>query len=225
MSPFDRLKGSTDPPLSHHGRSQSCHSIDPLQIENQPRYGFLTKRIRQQYLEQQVAQGVLPASVMDDESVTSLVASADPNDRLWWWQIFSLTGKEPIKNFVADFYDRVFADEAEWFRGVFTRLSDKKYHITTQHIMYIDCFGGGRLYFGAEDRLNVHHGQTEARTILTAEGAQRWTSHMRAALQTCQADLDAIDVRIRPAIAEFLLFFMNKYGERFGFSTTGLTFL
>lgn len=184
----------------------------------------MTRKIQQQFLEKQIELGRMGPEVLDDEKVTSLEASEDLSDPLFFWQIYSLTGRAPVKAVAEAFYDRVFEDEEEWFREVFAKLSAKSYHITAQMMMYVDCFGGGRLYWGGEDRADMHHGETAARAIMTQKAAERWNVHMNGALEQETPALDAIDPRIRVALNTFLSFFFDKYASKFEFDASCVDF-
>ena len=188
-----------------------------------PKNGFMTRSMRKQFLEREIRAGRMTEDCLTDCKIISLNASLDRNDPLFFWQIYGLAGREPIKNLLQRFYQRVFDDSESWFRGVFERLSSQQYHVTAQMIMYTDCFGGGRLYYGSEDRLDIHHGQTMARDILTTPGATRWTGHMVKTLEE-DTELNAIDPRIRIAINTFLQFFMEKYASLYDFDASGIHF-
>ena len=51
---------------------------------------------------------------------------------------------------------------------------------------------------------------------MTAEGAQRWMHHMRAAV--LDQGFDSIDPRINPCIMEFLKVKMGKYAKRYNWN-------
>jgi len=211
-------------------------SIDAPAAENspEPRYGFLTQHVKERFLQSQVRAGLLPESVLTDERINSLQANPDISEPLYFWQIYSLTGRRPIRRLVERFYKRVFEDkDAPWFKAGFestfegeeSNVQDYRYHITAQSLMYIDCFGGGRMYFGAEKRLAVHHEKQRASLVMNARGARQWFAYMRAALdESEQAELNAIDPRIRVAINTFLTSFMEKYAKDYDFDRSGVYF-
>jgi hypothetical protein len=109
--------------------------------------GNMTLRLQSAYLQRLVAAETLPATSLDDEMITCLWAMAAP-EALYWWQIFNLTGREPLFALSKAFYDRVFTDDDETFRGSFARGSDAKGHATFFSLVLIDAFGGGGMYPG-----------------------------------------------------------------------------
>jgi truncated hemoglobin YjbI len=191
----------------------------------QPKHGMMSKHIQTQFLQKQIDLGHMENSCLQDEKILSLQASKNADDPLFFWQICSLSGRDPIRKVVRNFYDRVFDDnEAPWFRDVFVRQETKRYHILMQTCMYWDCFGGGRLYGGGEKRVMVHHRKTMVEEIMTERGAERWIMHMVNALEEETPDLDQIDPRLRIALNTFLFFFMDKYSQQFGFSSEKVDF-
>ena len=192
----------------------------------EPSYGVMTRQARSKFLDWSgyTNQRHEQDDKALDEShrrILSLRASPDAKDPLFFWQIYSLTGREPVLEILTTFYNRVFDDEeAEWFRSIFDELSSKAYHIQVQTQMWIDCFGGGRLYGGGEFRLDFHHRESQAIELMNARGAERWVYHMKASLDQQDDRLKDIDERIRPAINSFLQFFIETYGKNFDFPTT-----
>ena len=131
---------------------------------------------------------------------------------MYFWQLYSLIGHEPIIDIVTDFYTRVYNDtEATWFRDAFTRIASKDHHIATQVMYWVDAMGGGRVYHGGNYRLRFHH-EHNAGHVMTAKGATRWMYHMRGAL-IAYPKFD--DPRVMPCIASFLKTKMPKYAEEF----------
>ena len=142
---------------------------------------------------------------------TSLMADKDLSKPLYYWQLFSIMGFEKIRNIVSTFYDRVYNDMDEiWFREAFERISDVHHHISTQTAFWVDTFGGGRYYHGADGRLNFHHSQNAA-SVMTERGAKRWMHHMRLTLKDHLGELNALDRRILPCLVDFLKTKMYKY--------------
>ncbi|GAX14945.1 hypothetical protein FisN_12Lh352 [Fistulifera solaris] len=190
-----------------------------------PKLGMMTELARNDFLDIQIKKGLMEPSCKEDESILSLHASRNPEDRLYFWQLYDLMGRDPVFSFVTNFYERVFDDsEAPWFRDIFTALASKKYHIFMQTTMYLDCFGSGPLYSGGEQRMNVHHEMTRAKEIMTKAGAERWMHHMRLALKDETPRLNEIDPRIRGTINEFLTYFMSKYAGTFKFEDADINF-
>jgi truncated hemoglobin YjbI len=159
----------------------------------------------------------------DDEKscnvpTTSIVASTDVEDPLYFWQLYSLMGHVPVVEIVQEFYDRVFDDSSNpWFRDVFEWAGPKRHHINTQVAYWVDSFGGGRCYHGGNYRLTFHH-QHNAREIMNAPGAKRWMFHMAAALNVVKDKnpLFKKDPRIFPCIVDFLEAKMRTYAMDHG---------
>jgi len=146
----------------------------------------------------------------------SLMASTNIEEPLFFWQLYSLMGVEPIVDLITDFYDRVYADtDNPWFRNVFVQVAPKHHHIHAQVAYWVDAFGGGRYYHGGNYRLTFHHTHN-AREIMTRKGAQRWMVHMRAALMAKQSAFK--DPRILPCIVTFLETKMRTYAMDHGWN-------
>lgn len=151
----------------------------------------------------------------DEESAEkiskSLQANLDATKPLYYWQLYSLIGTEPIVSIVQDFYERVYADtEESWFRDAFASISGIHHHVQTQALYWIDAFGGGRAYHGGNYRLNFHH-EYNAAKVMNAKGATRWMHHMRGALENYQDKFD--DPRVMPCIVDFLKTKMKVYAK------------
>jgi truncated hemoglobin YjbI len=148
----------------------------------------------------------------------SLVADKNPDAPLYFWQVYSLTGREPIHNLLVDFYDCIFNDTEEiWFRMGF-KNGDKKHHATLQERYWADALGGGAHYPGGEKRINFHHEVNAGHEVMTSDGAERWMFHMSTALimRGHAKQFHKIDKRIFPCIIDFLETKMIKYAARFG---------
>lgn len=188
-----------------------------------PTGGYLTEKIRTQYIDSAIEQKLLPASAHRMAPVISLIASNDPSKPIQFWQLYSVLGPQRIQAIVRRFYKRVFADE-HWFTSVFARISSEERHSLTQASMWIDVMGGGRQYHGGEFRLNFHHTHN-ALELMNDRGAKRWVELMAETLNEPGIDFTD-DVRVRPAINTFLNYFMGKYATEFKFdncATFGLT--
>ena len=89
---------------------------------------------------------------------SSLMANPVPNAPLFFWQLYSVLGADRIEEIVRCFYTRVHADQEEtWLRDAFIRLGSLEHHVAVQADFWIDAFGGGRQYHGAEYRIGFHH--------------------------------------------------------------------
>lgn len=144
----------------------------------------------------------------------SLFGSVDTNDRLYFWQLYSLIADKPILDIVTDFYNRVYDDEDNpWFRDAFTTLAPKMHHIYAQSAYWVDAFGGGKLYHGGNYRLTFHH-SVNAQEVMTARGAKRWMHHMSNVLKDANKQKPfAGDPRFMRCIVEFLETKMRTYAK------------
>jgi truncated hemoglobin YjbI len=168
-----------------------------------PSNGFMTKSAREHWMEMHGKS----ASDIDQ----SLTANPDPSTPLYFWQLYSLLGESRIEDIVRCFYTRVYADEEEhWLRDAFSQLRSMEHHIDTQSAFWVDCFGGGRQYQGAEYRLAIHHSGVQA--VMNAQGAKRWMHHMALTLNE-DVDFGADDPRVKPCIVDFLETRMRKYAH------------
>lgn len=187
--------------------------------------GFMTTKIRTKYLDREIASGTLPPESHRVPKIVSLTydkksMTKDMSDPLYFWQLYSVLGPDPIVSIVRNFYQRVFADETTWFREAFTSLAPLEHHVVTQASMWIDCMGGGKdcYYHGGEGRLHFHHAHN-APQVMTREGALRWTEHMVHTLDDHDTLLASYHPEARMAINSFLEFFMDYYAKQFQFST------
>lgn len=176
--------------------------------------GYLTEKIRQQYIESAIEKQLLPADAHRMAQVVSLSAPNDTQQPVQFWQLYSVLGQSRIVGIVTSFYERVFRDE-EWFRSVFARVGPLHHHVNTQSAMWIDTMGGGLYYHGAEYRLSFHHTHN-AIQLMNDKGARRWVKLMVNTLDDPSIDLTE-DKRVRPAINTFLSHFFDKYAAEFGF--------
>ena len=188
----------------------------------QPREGYNTAKAQKEYLDHQTQcpynkdKRQSTSAGVDDNDVSfneyDLIASTNPNDPLYFWQLYSLLGEEPIVALVTDFYDRVYADtENDWFKQAFTRLASKDHHIDMQAAYWLDVMGAGRMYPGGDRRVYFHHGGN-AHQVMNREGAKVWMKHMRGALEAAKYK----DARVKPCILDFLNDKMQKYADEFG---------
>ena len=173
--------------------------------------GFLTDIIQKEYIKVLKKQ-----NVKIDSKVLSLNAEDNNSNKLYFWQLYSILGQEPIINLITAFYTKVFNDEEEkWFRDVFVDLGPLKYHIKFQTNFWLDIMGSGQHYKGGLKRLSFKHNL--ARELLTVKGAQRWMYHMQLAIKDLESDFN-FDKRIVPCLYDFLKFFMDKYSVEFDFN-------
>lgn len=174
--------------------------------------GYTTVQGRLDWLK---AHGITNSEAVKKIS-SSLFADPDLDAPLYYWQLFSILGQGNIVNIVSNFYERVYADNEErWFKKAFSDISDMDHHVQTQAAFWIDAFGGGKYYHGADGRLNYHH-HYNAEAVMNAKGATRWMHHMRLAVLDMKPTYDAIDKRITPCIVDFLRTKMLKYADVHG---------
>ena len=186
---------------------------------HQPENGYLTEKIRLQYINYAVEKNLLPGSAYRMANVVSLVAEEDRTKPIQFWQLYSVLGRARIISIVSRFYRRVFEDEA-WFTSVFERVATKERHVKTQSSMWIDVMGGGMQYHGGEFRLNFHHTHN-ALELMNDRGAARWIELMVETLN--DPDIDYTDdERVRLAINTFLDFFVGMYAKEFDFEVTSV---
>jgi hypothetical protein len=110
----------------------------------------------------------------------SCIADPNPASPVYFWQLHSLMGPDRIRQLVANFYTRIYHDEANpTFRSAFTHahrldeteIEDRlKHQISKQSKFWIDVFGGGRTYPIGDFGIKFHHEQQEH--IMNAEGSK-----------------------------------------------------
>jgi truncated hemoglobin YjbI len=181
-----------------------------------PSFGNLTKNIRDDYINTQVNRGLLPPDANKQEKITSLIASNNLNDKLFFWQLYSMIGEKIVIDIVTHFYQKIFNDnENTWFKSEFVKLGDIDYHVRGQKNFWLDVMGGGTRYYGDTSRLNRKH--NNVKTIMTYQGAQLWMNYMKDTLIEIKFP-SIIDKRVIPCINSFLNYFMYKYSVEFDFN-------
>jgi truncated hemoglobin YjbI len=185
--------------------------------------GYMTLSAQKKFIRREIESGNMPQASFRVPQIVSLDASSNPDDPLYFWQLYSVLGTAPVLRIVKKFYERVFEDTEMGFRSVFSSLAPLDHHVRAQAAMWIDCFAGGRYYHGGQYRLEFHH-EHNAQEIMTQEGAERWTSHMVRVLDEEDDALRACDPRARSAINSFLEYFMSKYAGQFAFDSSNLSF-
>ena len=189
--------------------------------------GFSTRETRQEYLDLLLAAAKKDhhhtngLSSPSEERIESLFADLDTTQPLYYWQLYSILGKDPIVEFITTFYSLIWADdetdEGAQFKAAFANVCDTMdFHIKAQSAYWIDSFGGGRVYWGGHSRLGFHHYSRHAEPVMNATGARRWMNHMRHAI----ASYDFVtkgypDPRIVPCLVDFLHAKMRTYALDF----------
>ena len=182
----------------------------------QPKKGNLTNKIKYEYLNLYIKQNKLSENIFDNEEVTSLYAPTDLNKTLYFWQIYSIIGPEPIRKLITLFYTSIFESTTNlWFKEEFIELGSLEHHINKQTEFWLDIMGGGPLYKSTIKKLHMKHKLVQ--NIMTEKGANIWMSFMINSINTIKEDLYT-DRRIIPCLINFLNFFMLKYGREFDFN-------
>ncbi len=209
-------------------------------VEYRPLAGNLTNKIKYEYLDLCVKQKKLSpeiynntkvkkiiykdyyikeqetAKIFENNEITGLYASKDLNKTLYFWQIYSIIGPEPIRKLITIFYTSIFESTTDlWFKEEFEDLGPLKHHIDRQSEFWLDIMGGGPLYKANMKKLHLKHKLVE--NIMTEKGAKLWMHHMINSINTIKEEL-SVDRRIIPCLIDFLNFFMIKYAHEFDFN-------
>ena len=191
---------------------------------NYPRFtpseGNLTLLIQKEYINNSIKNGNLPNDSFTNNKITDLIASNNPDDKIYFWQLYSIIGEKPVSNLIRKFYENIFNDEESWFKDEFVDLGDIDYHVDGQLRFWLDVMGGGKHYQGGEKKLHLKH--KIVKNIMTTRGANRWMKHMKDAL-TIFNNIINLDKRIVGCIDEFLHYFMTKYSIEFDFNVFEVT--
>jgi len=170
-------------------------------IKHEPSYGYITEYYIKKYIKEKDIK-------MDN---ISLYASDNINDKLYFWQLYSILGEDNIRELITNFYKRVFDDMVnKVFRKEFVDSGALDYHIKHQTDFWLDVFGGGKHYKNIKV-LNFKHDMVKK--IMNKKGAQVWMKHILKSLD--DQHFNDIDIRINYAIINFLLFFMKDYLIRY----------
>ena len=70
----------------------------------EPKYGNLTKKIIDEYIKDNIINNSMPINSNNINKITSLIASNNSSDKLYFWQLYSILGEIPIKNLITVFY-------------------------------------------------------------------------------------------------------------------------
>ncbi|EFJ07410.1 hypothetical protein SELMODRAFT_133662 [Selaginella moellendorffii] len=101
--------------------------------------------------------------------------------------LYKKLGHETFVKLSTNFYNRVYADDEEWFRSIFAN-SSKDAAIQNQYEFFIQRMGGPPLYSRRKGHpaLIGRHGPYP----VTERAAERWIEHMTAALDSVE-EIDA----------------------------------
>lgn len=180
-----------------------------------PEFGFLTKMFRDEFIIEQLVNKSI--KIDDLEHITSLNASENKTDPIYFWQLYNILGEAPIEFLITKFYKKVLNDnEAPWFRDEFIDLGNLEHHVKGQANFWLDIMGGGQRYVGGQKLLHNKH--LLVKNIMTSRGAERWMKHMEDSLKEITISPEFKDKRIFVCIYDFLDFFMNKYSIEFDFN-------
>ena len=181
-----------------------------------PIVGNLTNKIRYEYLDTYIKKNNVLPNLFENKEITGLYASMDLNKPLYFWQIYSITGSEPIRKLITVFYTSIFNSTTDlWFKEEFEDLGPLEHHINRQTEFWLDVMGGGPVYNGNLFKLNKKH--KLVKNIMTEKGANKWMNYMIHAINVVKEDL-CVDRRIIPCLIDFLNFFMLKYAHEFDFN-------
>lgn len=180
-----------------------------------PSFGTLTEFIRDSYIKTQICNKVLPPNALTDPKITSLIASNDPSEPIYFWQLYSILGESPVHTLISVFYEKVFQEPETWFSDEFKELGTLDYHVRGQKRFWLDVMGGGVEYVGELKRLNLRH--KLVKNIMTQDGARLWMKNMKKAFKDPRTHLTN-DMRVVYCMNDFLNFFMEQYAVEFDFN-------
>ena len=74
---------------------------------NYPRFtpseGNLTLLIQKEYINNSIKNGNLPNDSFTNNKITDLIASNNPDDKIYFWQLYSIIGEKPVSNLIRKF--------------------------------------------------------------------------------------------------------------------------
>lgn len=181
-----------------------------------PKLGNLTKSVQDDYIQTMINYNLLSEDDKHNNKITSLIASNDLNDPIYFWQIYSVLGESPIHTVIRIFYENIFNDDDHpWFRDTFAKLGSVDYHVMGQKNFWLDVMGGGKKYHGGLSKLKFKHKMS--RKIMTERGGKLWIYHIQKALNDPRVYLTN-DRRILSCISNFIDYFMKRYSIEFDFN-------
>ena len=210
----------------------------------EPKCGYCTNQARELYIRlvhykrprRRTENGINDSDNSDCTTPSeSLIANPDIQKPLYFWQLYSILGRQPIIDIIKDFYISIYHNPAgiyqneeadRWFRNAFTSncMITKssggaeccvEEAINTHASYWIDVFGGGDVFHGGECRLSFTHKYHATSQVMNEKGASIWMKHMMYAIHKNVDDLPE-DPRIVPCILDFLKTKMKEFSEEYG---------
>lgn len=114
--------------------------------------------------------------------------------------LYELLGHDFFVSLSTNFYRRVYADPEDWFRNIFS-TSKEEDAVQNQYEFFIQRFGGPDLY--SERKGHPALIGRHAPFDVSPAGAERWLTHMAAALDDMEA-AGKVDKESRGRIFDFL---------------------
>ena len=148
-----------------------------------------------------------------DANAVSVTASTDPDEPIYFWQLYSVMGEKRMRDLIHRFYELVLKDNTDFGRA-FVELGDLEHHVSRQLSFWMDVTGGGKTYKGGLKRLEMKH--RLSRELMHESGSRRWMYHFVRALR--RSDLGYEPVRVLTCVVDFLCFFMHRYSVEFDFN-------
>eukprot|EP01122_Echinamoeba_exundans_P002995 TRINITY_DN13030_c0_g1_i1.p2 TRINITY_DN13030_c0_g1~~TRINITY_DN13030_c0_g1_i1.p2 ORF type:complete len:185 (-),score=48.81 TRINITY_DN13030_c0_g1_i1:25-579(-) len=105
-------------------------------------------------------------------------------DALTIKQCYPALGQKVLEEIATNFYDAVYADDANWFADQFRNASPKEEAILNQWTFFVEHMGGPKVFEfwrnpGAETLVRFTH----QRFRMTMAGLGRWLDHMQGAVR------------------------------------------
>lgn len=181
-----------------------------------PAHGNITKKVINAYIKYLIKKGILYDFDIYNNKIRSLYFSKNKEERLYFWQLYSILGEDVITKLITDFYRKILSDsEHLWFSDVFRKSGPLMYHVIGQKRFWMECMGGGD-YYNKHGKKTLYNKHYKVKDIMTMKGAVMWMRFMNETLDESE-ELQKIDERVIPCIKDFLDFFMKKYSRQFFF--------
>ena len=79
-----------------------------------PKFGNLTKKIQTEYIIYYINLGKLSKESLSNIKIISLNASNNPEDEIYFWQLYSILGEVYIEDLIRLFYTKLFNDNKKY---------------------------------------------------------------------------------------------------------------